>query len=509
MVQRLAIIHEGRTRFVDVVSATRYRTLADNVSSEVGSIAAIVAILVGAWLVWRRPQRMTWAFFLFVLSLGTPNGIYVLLSSWLPQPLFLIASALAGILGALASVGILIFAVRFPKDQPAGWWRRIDAIAPLFVLPLAAFNLYFLWAFLSGREALRFQQTVDLPAFVIFAVFTLTAFVWNYRTATAESQQRMRWVIAGGLIFVIATLMQQLLLNFPVPASLVPAVNILFAMTVFFPIAVAYAIIGERIIDVNFVISRALVYGALTAIVVALLAVIDWFFGQVLAASNVARPLEVGTAIALGFWFNSLEKRVDWLIDRVFFRTRHAAEVRLRRVAQTLPHAPTFASADHFLIAEPVAALDLSSAAVFRRNGSSSLERASDVRWDGTHVRTLESDDPLVVQLAATEAPLRMRDVLRSRADQPDGHEAPVLAVPVIVRHQVRAVALYGAHRNGADLDRDEIDALSKLAAAAAAAYDHLEAERLRAQTDDLHKRLDEAQHQVGALQHALAQGRS
>jgi hypothetical protein len=54
-----------------------------------------------------------------------------------------------------------------------------------------------------------------------------------------------------------------------------------------------------------------------------------------------------------------------------------------------------------------------------------------------------------------------------------------VLAIPIFLRARLEAVAVYGAHANGEDIDPDEAATLEALGAAAGVAYDHLEAARL------------------------------
>jgi hypothetical protein len=80
--------------------------------------------------------------------------------------------------------------------------------------------------------------------------------------------------------------------------------------------------------------------------------------------------------------------------------------------------------------------------------------------------------------------PLRLSDIRWPRRDLPQGVGEPVLAVPVLVRHRLIAIALYGSHSNGEALDPDEVDAIDRLASGAAAAYDHLEAEALRRENE-------------------------
>jgi hypothetical protein len=60
--------------------------------------------------------------------------------------------------------------------------------------------------------------------------------------------------------------------------------------------------------------------------------------------------------------------------------------------------------------------------------------------------------------------------------------------LPISVRHELDTIVLFGAHRGGEDFDPDELAWLSSLAAAAGAAYDHLEADALRQRLEHLRR---------------------
>ena len=57
----------------------------------------------------------------------------------------------------------------------------------------------------------------------------------------------------------------------------------------------------------------------------------------------------------------------------------------------------------------------------------------------------------------------------------PSGFEAPALAVPIMIRHSVNRVVLFGPHATGEDLARDEISLIQRLGRAAAALFDGVE----------------------------------
>jgi GAF domain-containing protein len=54
------------------------------------------------------------------------------------------------------------------------------------------------------------------------------------------------------------------------------------------------------------------------------------------------------------------------------------------------------------------------------------------------------------------------------------------------MRAEVFAIAFYGAHVNGAEISSDEQELLHSVAGSAAAAFDHLEAERTRREIEAL-----------------------
>jgi hypothetical protein len=266
-------------------------------------------------------------------------------------------------------------------------------------------------------------------------------------------------------------------------------------MYVFVPLAIGYAVIRHRVIDVSFVVSRTLVYAVLTTLLVGIFSLVDWFFTDYLSNARLGTVAEVGAVLAFGIWFNGLHRRVETLIDATFFRQRHRAEVQLARIASALPRAPTADTVAQFLVDEPVRALSLASAALFRRNLDSQFIREAAVGWTPSELLGLDSKDNALLTLAETEeGPLSLYDHPWRKECMPAGAARPVLALPIIVRRELAAIVFYGSHLHGEALDPDEIKALAGLAPGAAAAYDHLEAEAMRRKNELLERKVETMQ---------------
>ena len=466
--------------------------------------SATIFIIIASLLVLLRPSRMLWGFFLFALSSawGSP-----LIFSWSPAWLQVLMYEvfLQIIYGAFLIAGLWMFVARFPEDRAEGWRAWFDrAAVPVGVVYACAAII------VTGLTFAGIEQPASIGRFFVSAGagasprvpivaaigLGMLCLLGAYAHLSAASRQRLKWVFGGFAISLVALAYANVSSNLPGlgwPHEWILAgfgSDVLVAVDVVIPLAVAYAVLTHRVLDINFVISRALAYATLTSLIVIVFALIDLFVVRRLVATNLGLVIELIAAIALGFWLNSLHHRVDSFIDRVFFRHRYRAQLRLDRIATALPHAGSLAAVNDFLVAGPLDALDLASAAVFARRTDGSYCRERSAGWPDDSTSVLAPDDALVLHLRSHLQAFRISEVHWPRGDLPRANAYPALALPIVVRNDVVAIAFYGAHNNGADLDPDEIRIVSQLAVAAGAAYDHLEAAALRGENESLRTRL-------------------
>lgn len=486
-----AVAGAGAPHFVTMVSRSYSPTTAEKVLFIVGDLAIVALVSIGTIVVLLRPSLMTWGFYWFAILIAPQiagEGIWFLS---LPVGWEIAEIALASIATAPTVAGSLLFALRFPHDAAVGWRREVERFVPLLLV------VGFATDYLGGVVPLLFGVFVDwlgLASGVLLVgveIVAISALISTYLGSRGEDRQRIKWALLGLVVGLGGSAILYSGVFSLVPVVSQDLVYSLEVLNVLAPLAAAYAILRNRIIDVNFVISRALVYGVLTAIVVGVFALIDWLFSSVFANARFGLIAEITAAVAIGFWLNGLHVRIDRLIDTVLFRDRHKAELRLARVAGALPHAIDAGAVDAMLVGEPVATLRLASGAVFKRDESGCFTRAGAEGWPEGSRMMLGTGDPLVLQLQAEQAPLRLSELRWARADLPQGRAEPVIALPIIVRRSLAGILLYGAHVDATDVDPDEVKVLASLATSAAAAYDHIEAETLRRENAALQNRLD------------------
>jgi hypothetical protein len=441
---------------------------------------------------------MTWAFYIYCV--GRRWG-----DLWFYWPgsdaFFWINMFAIAALGGASSVLLTIFALRFPSNRVEGWRRFAERLATLLVLPFAIAGPYILlranfWGVPSQRLTDLFIALTSLMYLVAAAVFIVTLI-----QSHGEERQRLRWILVFPVVLVlrVVTIYQA---NGMLPHVLPDWFpRALMILEISIPVVVAYAVVRRRVFDVEFAISRALVYAAITALIGGSFLLLDWFMSKQFAETRFTLTAEIILALAIGSWLNMLHRNVDRFVDSTFFRQRHLAEERLKKAAAAVVRAESHDVVDRFLVHEPVRALDLTSAALFRRNDASShFARSVAEGWNHIGSQELTSDDPLVLHLLAEESPIRLADVIWAADERPTHVGDAVLAMPVLLRDQLVSIVLYGAHRNGADIDPDEVRSIALLVDNAGAAYDHIEARTLRAQVASLIRERDAARHEISAL---------
>ncbi len=443
-------------------------------------IPPTVFLVVAFLLVFLRPSIMSWSFYVFAVGYFGTSPVFMYWSHVLTPPAYLVLSfVLSTVLGPWSVLPLLPFVLRFPNGDTLGWRRPMDR---------------FVWAFLAFTyvlgvvEWLAYSTSGLVPAWDIFpgTVVPLVGFALaglilakNFAMATPSDQQRFAFVALGTLISFVAYAV------YYVPGVPFAVGQVVGFAVVLMPICIAYAVFRLRVLDVNFVLNRALVFGALSLGVIAFVSILDWFFSRVVAIGRLAVGAELLATVAVGFLLDRINRIVGAFVEALFFRRRRLAERQLQRAAAALPYATDEGAIIDGLVQIPVDAIELAAAALYHRSENGArFEGVATARQTTMAPPGFDANDLLVRMLLAEERIIWLDD-LRSHLDSQNA-AIYTLAIPVTVRHELVSFTLYGAHANGAQLDPEEVELLEELAREAARAYDHVEAERARARYSQL-----------------------
>ena len=358
------------------------------------------------------------------------------------------------------------------------------AISTPTAVAAALFDPPFTPASLSRVEAATIVLTVVLlrptplwltllgaaETLVYFAGIAI-ALVVAIREATGADKQRVRWVaysLGIGLAGPVVTFLVVVTTH-----RVEQGVAYLGFTLLAIPLGLGYAIVRHRVVDIGFVINRALVFGVLSGVIIVAFMVLEWALSTVFVKFShvTSTSLELMLALVLGFSLRGIHGRVDAFVDDLFFRSRHEAERALKRFAREVAY-----------ITDPRVALARTHGELATRAGTPEVAVYVVTGREAVRVDPAESaarervdvDDPALVRMRATRLPVALAGTASAFAGD---H-----AFPMCVRDAVTGAVVLGAKENGEAYAPDELATIETVVLALGNALDALQTAALKAE---------------------------
>ncbi len=359
-----AVITVGAAAFVAHFSGESVRLLVDQgplslqptVAQELelffdGSLVRngqVLIHLVGALLFWgiglvillrarHAPMRVTASFTLLLLGAALFAPMSALDGDWQAAAEFIGTLRPGPVLWrSAAGLALLYFAVLFPDARPLG---------RIWMAVLAGFTLHVgLWAVFPGTalDPREWPAAAAVSWTVLPALGAVAALVTRFVRSPIEMRPQIRLVVIAfaatmATILVFWALQPRLeegLLGLVLATERLEALhdlNLLILLTLsllLIPVAVGISLVRYRLWDVELLVNRALVYGALTAMVAMVFLVGVVGLGSVLAGTVGGGRGVAGviTGVVLVLVFQPVRRRVQSTVDRRFYRQKYDAE---------------------------------------------------------------------------------------------------------------------------------------------------------------------------------------
>jgi signal transduction histidine kinase len=286
-------------------------------------------LIIGAIIFWLKSDDFmalytSFAFVTFAVGFNSSILAALLPAWWLPiQTLAFFSSVLFAVLFYLFPNGK--FVPRWAGWLVVGW------------VVYSAVNYYFPNSPLNNSRPIRLF-------FLCLVVSVLVAQVYRYRRISSQvERQQTKWVIFGvsiglvGLALVLLLGISNLLLSiFPFgPRYDLIAGTAVFVFILFIPLSIAFAILHSRLWEIDLIINRTLVYGALTLSVIGLYVLVVVGLGTLIQIQgNVLLSLLATGVIAV--LFQPLRLRLQRGVNRLMYGERDEPYAVLARLGSRL-----------------------------------------------------------------------------------------------------------------------------------------------------------------------------
>ncbi len=297
----------------------------------VSLVGVIGAPILGGLIASRRPRNpygWLWLGFALGLTLQQLSGAYSAYALVVEPGTLLAPKTISQLLGLGGPVALSLapfLLLLFPTGRlPSRRWRILAWILIMSEVVFLALSIFF-----GSPDQVGGSITVITFVVVsmIFATVVLSALslVVRYRQASGVERQQLKW-FALAAVLVVSNLVGILLGLDRLLGGALSNVLEAAANTGLY-VAVGFAILKHRLYDIDVIINRTLVYGALT------LSLVMVYIGCVVSLQYVFRALTggnsqlviVASTLAIAALFNPLRRRIQSFIDRRFYRKKYDA----------------------------------------------------------------------------------------------------------------------------------------------------------------------------------------
>ena len=414
-------------------------------------LAAIVAMLVGCFILWRgwgNKTAMLLGAALVTLGRGG-SGI----PGWADP---ILATSMFWILlcGGTTSALLIPFAMRMYEasvGRLARWHWRLAMVWIAWCLVSLAFTTSDLWLL---TNYMTWAGGNGYPSLIgaISCLVSVGYLAGGWTKATATERSRFALIIFALSAYSLAAFVtgweaSQTGLLFAPNGREWPVYFNALLLGIVAPGQLAYAVLRHKLFDLGFAVNRTLVFGTVSAILLVSFGALEWAVEHLVPETwHEAGPFySAGIAVGLFLLFHRLRDLVERVIERLFFHSWHQNEAVLKRFVAAAAHVEKPEALGGHYMAELGRFTGGASAMLYARTPAG--------HYADTGGATIDADDPALAAMRAEQGPI-------VPAELGSPIEA-ALALPMMHQAALAGFVLLGPKATGEDYRPDEIQILS------------------------------------------------
>lgn len=218
----------------------------------------------------------------------------------------------------------------------AGMSRRTRSLvrAAAVCLALAAVSLSLTrelsFIYFGRASSAAVATAINVLTVALMAILVLVLLA-GYRRAPHESRLRIRWVLWSTAFLFICVIgifaLEPVQSRYPYLFEFVYTARFLTLG------GYLYAAIRTRVVDVTFVVNRALVYAGITGLLFGIFSLVELGLHELAVGDKLSWALQAVTALLLALALSPLHRRLEHWVERIFFHKQRLAIATVRTFA--------------------------------------------------------------------------------------------------------------------------------------------------------------------------------
>jgi phosphoserine phosphatase RsbU/P len=316
--------------------------------------------------------------------------------------------------------------------------------------------------------------------FAGFAIFIHSYFALIPKEQRVQLRPVLIGVAIGLVLFAYGLAVQTI--N-PFAAFINPTILLPVMLLVVVPIFFGYAIFRHRLMDVDVVIRRSLIYGTVTASLAAIYLVsvygigtlVNYFFGE-----QENHLLIVVSLVVVAFVFDPVKQRFQNGIDRIFFHERYDYQRALLEFTQELPRLMEMENILDSIVSRLSSTMHIEKLSVFICGEKEGCKTAAQ-KLEQTDCTFSDGENTLMALLQKTRKPVDLHllddeyDVTEIKIEEKQKllRAGVVLSVPMFLQDRLVGFINVGPKMSGKVYSQEDINLLATVAGQAAIAIEN------------------------------------
>src|SRR5215203_4822090 len=300
------------------------------------SVFALVAIVI----FWRRsddPMALLVATMLVVW--GSLNGLFVLTPSATEGMYPVLQATLGSLVTFIGYVAWMLFFYLFPSGRFVPRWTRWLAL-------LYGVAFFGLWNFTPFGPPSWPPLLFNVAVLVVWGSFPMAQLYRYVYVSDRIERQQTKWVVFGvaiaiaGVLTTIFTVGAAVDLSPERVGAKMLSMLLMDSFGLLIPLSLGVAVLRARLFDIDVVINRTLVYGTLSVMLELVylggVATTQALFGTLTGQEQQPQLAIVISTLVIAALFNPLRHRIQFFIDRRFYRSKYDARKTLEAFSAKL-----------------------------------------------------------------------------------------------------------------------------------------------------------------------------
>ena len=321
--------------------------------------------------------------------------------------------------------------------------------------------------------------------FVVYFLLSLCSLIRSYLHAKSrEHRDKVRWIFWGtamGLTpFIFLWTLPELLGLHP----LIPdVVNYLAMMLI--PLSVAFSIVRYKVMDIEIVINRSIVYTFVTGIIVVLYLMLAGLVSHFLhvATSRTSHTLTILYTLFAALIFSPLKQRTQIFVDKTFYRVKFNYKLALQNLSQQLMTVHDIQSVVNLILDSIDRAIPVNRIILLgwneARTGMIALGGHGMSEEEMKQVRLAGDREPLLRLRRDRQALVHEENAESTEAgflchDDLNVDRRVELILPLFLQEKLEGVVFLGAKRAGMRFSPDDLALVKQMAAEGFMVLEHL-----------------------------------